>query len=579
MKTWNKFHLNDIEKMDLRWQMAMLTIRARRFLKKIRRKLTINENDTIGFDKSNMECYNCHKRAHFARECRALRNQDTKHKDSTRRSVPMETPASTALVSRYKLGLKSVEERLEFFKNNEFIYLEDTKVLKVKIQMKDIAIGELRKKLEKSQKENDGIQLTIEKLKNASKSLNKLIDCQIVDNCKKRLGCEKYNAVPPPYIGNFRPPKLDLSYTGLDEFTVKPVVENKSIEEETKAVRKCTDAPIIEEWVSDDEEENVTQPKIEKKIVKPSIGKKESVKPRQQEKPARKIVKKGNPQMDLQDKGVIDSGCSRHMAGNMSYLKDNKEIDGGYVAFGGNPKGAKITRVPRKNNMYSVDLKNIIPKGGLTCLFAKVTSDESELWHKRYSLNSKAFRVFNSRTRIVEENLHIRFSKSTPNVVGSGPDWLFDIDELTRTMNYELVVAGTQSNGFVDPKSSHDDGFKPSSDDRKKVDEDPSKVSECKDKEKEDNVNSTNTINLVSSTVNAAGTNGVNVIGELPFDPDMPALEDVGTFDFSNEDEDDDVVADMNNYDRTIQVSPTSTTRIHKDHPLDQMIRDLHSVT
>ncbi|GJU88862.1 putative ribonuclease H-like domain-containing protein [Tanacetum coccineum] len=125
-----------------------------------------------------------------------------------------------------------------------------------------------------------------------------------------------------------------------------------------------------------------------------------------------------------------------------------------------------------------------------------------------YSLNSKAFRVFNSRTRIVEENLHIRFSENTPNVVGSGPDWLFDIDALTRTMNYEPIVAGTQSNDFagtkasdnagqarkktkpvknyillplwtVDPpysqdlKISHDDdGSKPSSDDGKKVDED-----------------------------------------------------------------------------------------------------------
>ncbi|GJY30622.1 putative ribonuclease H-like domain-containing protein [Tanacetum coccineum] len=71
-----------------------------------------------------------------------------------------------------------------------------------------------------------------------------------------------------------------------------------------------------------------------------------------------------------------------------------------------------------------------------------------------YSLNSKAFRVFNSRTRIVEENLHIRFSENTPNVVGSGPDWLFDIDALTRTMNYEPIVAGTQSNGFVGTKAS-----------------------------------------------------------------------------------------------------------------------------
>ncbi|GJV58984.1 ribonuclease H-like domain-containing protein [Tanacetum coccineum] len=75
-----------------------------------------------------------------------------------------------------------------------------------------------------------------------------------------------------------------------------------------------------------------------------------------------------------------------------------------------------------------------------------------------YSLNSKAFRVFNSRTRIVEENLHISFSESIPNVVGSGPDWLFDIDALTRTMYYEPIVAGTQSNDFADTKASDNAG-------------------------------------------------------------------------------------------------------------------------
>ncbi|GJZ30738.1 putative ribonuclease H-like domain-containing protein [Tanacetum coccineum] len=158
----------------------------------------------------------------------------------------------------------------------------------------------------------------------------------------------------------------------------------------------------------------------------------------------------------------------------------------------------------------------------------------------RYSLNSKAFRVFNSRTRIVEENLHIRFSESTPNVAGSGPYWLFEIDALIRIMNYELIVAGIQFNGFSgtkasdnagqarkeiepvkdyillplwtadplfsqDPKSSHDDGSKPSSDDGKKVDEDPRKDSECNDQEKEDNVN---------YTINAASINEVNVVAD-----------------------------------------------------------------
>nr|GEU92728.1 hypothetical protein [Tanacetum cinerariifolium] len=145
---------------------------------------------------------------------------------------------SELMVLGYKKGLKSEEERLEFFKKYKFIYLEDIKVLKVEIQMKEIAIKEITRKLKVAQKEKDGIQLKVDKFENASKSLNKLIDCQIVNNCKK----------------------------GLDKFANKPVAENtKSSEEEIKVVRKNNDALVIKEWVSDDEEDNVSQPKIMKK--------------------------------------------------------------------------------------------------------------------------------------------------------------------------------------------------------------------------------------------------------------------------------------------------------------------------
>ncbi|GJT30155.1 ribonuclease H-like domain-containing protein [Tanacetum coccineum] len=94
-----QIHPDDMEEMDLRCQMALLTMRARIFLKNTGRKLTVNGNKTIGFDKSKVECYNCHKKGHFARKCRAPRNQDNKNNESSRKSVPVETSTFTTLVS------------------------------------------------------------------------------------------------------------------------------------------------------------------------------------------------------------------------------------------------------------------------------------------------------------------------------------------------------------------------------------------------------------------------------------------------------------------------------------------------
>ncbi|GJQ91522.1 putative ribonuclease H-like domain-containing protein [Tanacetum coccineum] len=209
-----------------------------------------------------------------------------------------------------------------------------------------------------------------------------------------------------------------------------------------------------------------------------------------------------------------------------------------------------------------------------------------------YSINSKAFRVFNSRTRIVKENLHVQFSENTPNITRSGPNWLFDIDALIKSMNYKPVVAGNQSNGNAGTKACDDAG-----DNEKKVTEEPgkeggdsSKEDKSDDQEKNDNVNSTNNINtasdrnntnninVVSLTINAAGIE-VNVVGaktsiKLPNDPNMPELEEIV---YSDNDEDVGAEADMNNLDAFVPVSPILTTRVHKDHPVEQIIRDLNS--
>ncbi|GKF30819.1 hypothetical protein Tco_0100617 [Tanacetum coccineum] len=188
----------------------------------------------------------------------------------------------------------------------------------------------------------------------------------------------------------------------------------------------------------------------------------------------------------------------------------------------------------------------------------KFDGKDDEGFFVGYSTNSKEFRVFNSTTRIVKENLHVQFSENTPNIAGSGPNWLFDIDALTKSMNYKPVVAGNQSNGNAGTKAcdnaskarmetdSPDARFKPSGGEEKKDVEDPrnedSEVLSTKDsrvnQEKVNNINSTNNINTasdgnntnnvnaVSLTVNAASLE-VNVVDpktsiELPNDPNMP---------------------------------------------------------
>ncbi|GKB96924.1 ribonuclease H-like domain-containing protein, partial [Tanacetum coccineum] len=120
-----QIHPGDLEKMDLRWQMAMLIIRPRRLLKNTRKKFSMNGTETIGFDKSKVECYNYHKRGHFARECKAPRNQENRNRENTR-SVPVETTTSIALISWD--GHESIEARLLVYKKNKSVYEEDIKM-------------------------------------------------------------------------------------------------------------------------------------------------------------------------------------------------------------------------------------------------------------------------------------------------------------------------------------------------------------------------------------------------------------------------------------------------------------------
>ncbi|GJR00912.1 ribonuclease H-like domain-containing protein [Tanacetum coccineum] len=90
---------DDLKEMDLKWRVAMLTIRVKRFINKTGRNLKFNGKETVGFDKTNVECYNCHRRGYFARECREPRNQGNRNGDNTRRTIPVETSANALVVT------------------------------------------------------------------------------------------------------------------------------------------------------------------------------------------------------------------------------------------------------------------------------------------------------------------------------------------------------------------------------------------------------------------------------------------------------------------------------------------------
>nr|GEV05766.1 putative ribonuclease H-like domain-containing protein [Tanacetum cinerariifolium] len=662
---------------DLKWQMAMLTMRVRRFLQRAGRNLGANGPTSMGVDMSKVDCYNYHGKGHFARECRSPKDlRRNGAAEPQRMNVPVETSTSNALVSQCD-GVGSYDWSFQA-------------------------------------KEEPANYALMAFLSSSPSSDNKP-PSSLYDRFQSSDG---YHAVPTPYKGTFMPPKPDLVFnnaptdveTDHPTFTVKLSLTKP---DQDLSLTNRSSTHIIEDWVSDSEDESETKtqqtipsyvqsteqvkssrnsiqhvetsipattPKTaspkptrngkrrnrkacfvcksldhlikdcdyhEKKMAQPTAnnhahrGIHKQYAPMTYQNPqkymvhaavltqskpvpitvvrpvstnvpkikvtrlshAKPIITKttspirshitrspspkasnshpivtavkapvGNPQHALKDKGVIDSGCLRHMTGNMSYLSNFEELNCGYVAFGGNPKGGKIFgkgkiktrklgfddayfvkelkfnhfsisqmcdkknsvlftdteclvlspdfklsdesqllhRVPRENNMYNVNLKNIIPFRYLTCLFAKATIDESNLWHRRvlvtkpynntlyellhgrtpsigfmrpfgclvtilntldslgkfdgkvdegflvgYSVSSKAFRVFNSRTRIVQKTLHVNFLENKPNVAGSGPTWLFDIDSLTKTMSYQPVTAGNQSN----PSASFQDKF------------------------------------------------------------------------------------------------------------------------
>ncbi|GJY10482.1 hypothetical protein Tco_0378667 [Tanacetum coccineum] len=398
----------------------------------------------------------------LCKECKAPRNQEIRNREPTRRTVPVETTTSNALVSQcdgfgydwsdqaeegltnfalmaysstssssstnsevsndsnccssclecvkdlkeqneqlvkdlrtarisvvsYKTGLESVEARLLVFKKNESVYEEDIKLLKREIYLRDLDITELKRKLELATKEKDEVQLTVQKFENSSKSLSKLLDSQIMDKCKTGLG---YNDVPPPYTGNFMPPKPDLVYPSLDDFVdvnesvSESVVEKPTVEtNEPKTTRKENGALIIEDWVSESEKEDVPKIKTVEMFNKPSFSKINFVKSTEQVKSHRNTSVDKNRQNTRSPRGnkrnwnqqmsqklgsdfeMFNKAC--HVCGSFNHLKNdcNNWYNNGRFA---KPVWTDVQRVNKQNfskSTHPSPNRNMVPRTVLT---------------------------------------------------------------------------------------------------------------------------------------------------------------------------------------------------------------------
>nr|GEZ42771.1 putative ribonuclease H-like domain-containing protein [Tanacetum cinerariifolium] len=298
--------------------------------------------------------------------------------------------------------------------------------------------------------------------------------------------------------------------------------------------------------------------------------------------------------IDTQGRLKSDSGCSRHMTGNLSYLSEYEPYDGGYVSFGHGDFKLKddtnvLLRTPRQHNMYSIDLNNIVPHKNLTCLVAKASVDENHLgkfdakgdegYFVGYSLSSKAFRVFNKRSKKVEENLHVDFLENKLIEKGAGtkdvasqdvsslryialPSWFHEAHIETRNSDApdDCNVDDPKSSGISNPTAT-------------------SKVPSAEQVEPAVSLTVETEIPTVSSPVptvcldiSPESSSGPRLIIKGDFSQkESLSLDNALTL--SNRFEDTfGVEADLSNMETSIPASPTPTFRIHKDHPKSQII-------
>nr|GEX92595.1 ribonuclease H-like domain-containing protein [Tanacetum cinerariifolium] len=430
-KDLEQIHSDDLKEIDLRWQMVMLTMRARRFLKKTGRKLTVNVSCDVlgGYDWSDQ----AEEGPNYVLMAYTSTSSDSKVSDDEEENVTQP--------KIFKKTVKPSIPKIEFVKPRQQEKTARKNVKKVKNNRQNNHRPRGNQRNYNNMITNESVS-TVTSVSAASTKVP-VFALPNVDNLSDAV-------IYSFFASQSNSPQLEnddlkqINADDLEEMDLKwqmamLTIRARRFLQQTRRNLGANGTTSIGFDMSKVECYNChRRGHFARECRSPRDTRNKDTQRRNVRVETSTSNALSNPQQALKDKGVIDSGCSRHMTWNISYLSEFEEINGGYVTFGENPKGGKITgkvkiktgkldlddvyfvkelkfnlfsvsqmcdtknsvlftdiecvvlsfdfklpdenhvllRVPRENNMYNVDLKNIIPSRDLTCLFTKATLDE-----------------------------------------------------------------------------------------------------------------------------------------------------------------------------------------------------------